>query len=401
LLHTNSVGCQQHSEDDPRKTAALARQNMTFKSESVEVIDAELARGLLRSRHVKQAGFGAEEASALQRLNNPPVAMVDGEVHRKMRAATARFFSPAAVRSHYTPLMERTAENLIARFRCCGEERLENVSMDMSVTIAAEIVGLTSSDMKAMSVRLGGLLGGGAKRIRKPLGRALRALRARYHNLMFFMRDVRPAIAQRRTAPENDVISHLLSLDYSEKEILVECLIYAIAGMATTREFIVIAFWRMMEDESLRERFLSLERGDQILLLEEVLRTEPIIGQLARRSTQDIELPLNPPVMFAAGTLFEIDVRAANADPSVVGSRPLAIDPDRPTARRTGGSMFAFGDGPHRCPGSQVALLESAIFLDRLLRVPGIRLASEPIASWQAMIAGYELSNAIITCDRA
>jgi cytochrome P450 len=30
-------------------------------------------------------------------------------------------------------------------------------------------------------------------------------------------------------------------------------------------------------------------------------------------------------------------------------------------------SLMSFLDGPHRCPGAAVALLESAIFLDHLL----------------------------------
>ena len=65
------------------------------------------------------------------------------------------------------------------------------------------------------------------------------------------------------------------------------------------------------------------------------------------------------------------------------------------------GPYMSFGDGPHRCPGAQVALAETRVFLDRMFRLPGIRLKSEPNISWNAFIQGYELRGAVITCDPA
>jgi hypothetical protein len=44
---------------------------------------------------------------------------------------------------------------------------------------------------------------------------------------------------------------------------------------------------------------------------------------------------------------------------------------------------------------------ESRIFLDRLLRLPGIRLKREPKIGWHKMLMSYELRKAIVTCDRS
>ena len=63
-------------------------------------------------------------------------------------------------------------------------------------------------------------------------------------------------------------------------------------------------------------------------------------------------------------------------------------------------AFLTFGDGSHRCPGAQVALNETRVFLDRLLRVPGIRLHREPDLYWTDVLMGYELRNAIVTCER-
>ncbi len=43
------------------------------------------------------------------------------------------------------------------------------------------------------------------------------------------------------------MISHCLEMGYSDKAILVECMTYATAGMLTTREFIVMVAWYMLE----------------------------------------------------------------------------------------------------------------------------------------------------------
>ena len=388
---------------DPRKTAAIADARRGRIPGAVQIRDAQSARAVLRSKVVKQAGFGAEMIPAVATLANPPVALLDGEPHRRQRAATARFFAPVVVTTRYTELMEHTADRLIARFRRDRRASLEDLSMELSVTIAAEIVGLTDSDRAGMSRRLNALLGDGNKARTDFVSVVRQKLRSTVATLQFLLRDVRPAMRSRRTARREDVISHMVQENYATKEVMAECITYGVAGMITTREFIVMAFWHLMERDDLRARFLGLPREEQLPLLEEILRTEPIVGVLTRRATADIEIPParpgEPPVRMPSGTLFEIDIRAANSDPAAVGECPFAVDPDRPVAQKPGGAMFAFGDGVHRCPGGQVAIQETAVFLDRLLRVPGLRLSRQPKIGWKPLIEGYEISEAIITCD--
>ena len=65
------------------------------------------------------------------------------------------------------------------------------------------------------------------------------------------------------------------------------------------------------------------------------------------------------------------------------------------------GAGLAFGDGEHRCPGAGVALAEAEVFLDRLLRVPGLRLERVPDISWNPLVTGYELRGCELVVDRA
>ena len=38
-------------------------------------------------------------------------------------------------------------------------------------------------------------------------------------------------------------------------------------------------------------------------------------------------------------------------------------------------------------------------FMDRLLRVPGLKLASTPKIHWVAALSTFEISNVLVTCD--
>ena len=74
--------------------------------------------------------------------------------------------------------------------------------------------------------------------------------------------------------------------------------------------------------------------------------------------------------------------------------------PERAKRQKDLGRYLSFGDGPHSCPGWQVALHETRIFLEQLFRVPGIRLQRTPALSWNAQLGSYELRDAVIACDR-
>jgi cytochrome P450 len=372
-------------DHDDRKSAAVAQAGGGGMQMRV-VRDFAEARGLLRNPDARQAGFLADLVNKVS-LTRAPILYQHGAEHRRQRSATARFFAPRVVTTAYRALMERTSDELVGRLTTTRTADLDELGLEMAVTIAAEIVGLTDSDRAGMARRLGALVTGmpqGGSRLATILGFA----RGQARSLNFFLRDVKPAIASRRRERREDVISHLLDEGYGEREILTECLTYGAAGMITTREFITMAGWHLLENHRLRARFLDGDEASRIAILEEILRLEPVVGMLFRR------IDTEP-------TIVALDVRGANADAAAVGGCPHRIDPDRTTADKVGRAGLAFGDGEHRCPGAQVALQEAAIFLDRLLRVPGIRLARTPDIGWNALIAGYELRGATLACDGA
>jgi cytochrome P450 len=83
-----------------------------------------------------------------------------------------------------------------------------------------------------------------------------------------------------------------------------------------------------------------------------------------------------------------------------VGDAPVSFDGDRAEKVKNVASYLNFGDGPHRCPGSQVALHETRMFLDRMMRVPGIRLAKPPVMHLASNTQSYEIREAVVACDK-
>lgn len=380
--------CPHLADTDDRKSAGIAMRGGMVEARMIGA-DFASARRVLRDPSARQAGFLADLVTRFGTMR-APVLYLSGAAHRRQRSATARFFAPRVVTADYRVLMEQTTGLLVDRLIREGRADLDTLSLELAVTVAAEIVGLTDSDPAGMATRLE-VLAGGMEEQATWRDRVLGYLRGQVRAMNFFYRDVKPAIRARRRAPREDVISHLLAEGYNDRQILTECLTYGAAGMITTREFITMAGWHLLERDDLRQRFLDADEPGQIALLEEILRLEPVVGMLYRRVGGD-------EAAGRKGDVIGIDVRASNADEAVVGRCPHAVDPDRAIIGKAGGAGMAFGDGEHRCPGAQVALQESAIFLDRLLRVPNLRLVRAPDIGWNALIAGYELRGATLSC---
>lgn len=267
------------------------------------------------------------------------------------------------------------------------------LSFRLAVKVAAKVVGLTDSRLPGMDRRLEAFFANDMTEFGwNPLA-LFGFARNQTRVAAFFYLDVKPAIEARKKEPKEDVISHLISKSYGDGEILTECLTYAAAGMVTTREFISVAAWHMLEQPAVRERYLAGGEEERHALLQEILRLEPVVGNLYRRATVDIQLEDgDETVTIPSGSLINLHTYAANADTSVTGECPLMISPGRELQReKVGPAVMSFGDGSHRCPGAFVAIQESDVFLQRLLALEELRIERKPSVSWNDLVAGYEL----------
>lgn len=355
-------------------------------------------RQILRSELVIQAGFKAElvttEGATL--LKNKPIVYLEGEEHHRMRRETNKFFTPAITDKQYRDFMNEFADSLIAKLKKQGRADLSDITMQMALQVAARVVGLTDSLLPGMNGRLNALLATGAEMSgEKPS--LIKGLLGQRHMLAFLLLDVKPAIRARRRQPKNDVISYLIERNYSDFEMLTECIVYGVAGMVTTREFICVALWHLTSNPGLRQRMLVGEQEERYAILHEILRLEPIVGHLTRRSTQAFTIQSEgKDVTIPAGTLLDLNLYAANTDPVMAGENGTAICPMRPMQSSLGKVpeyVLSFGDGTHRCPGAFIAIQESDIFLRKLLAIDSLRLEREPDVSFNGIVNGYEVRN--------
>jgi cytochrome P450 len=340
--------------------------------------DHVAARAVLRSTETRQAGFGIDKAAKMDGRMRMPVLYRDGVEHREHRRQTAKYFTPRRVETAYRDLMERLADQQCQRLLDRGSADLSELSFQLAVAVAAEVVGLTEGrgSMARRLDRFFADVGGDPS----PLSQ----LRNGFAVTAFYWRDVRPAVRARRRARRDDLISHLIDEGCTKPEILGECVTFAAAGMITTREFITVVAWHLLTDDELRRAYVEGDEKRRHAILHEILRLEPVVANLARTTTADI--PLGP-VTIPAGARVDVGIAAANLDPAAAGADPGAVCPGRPA-----GEGLSFGDGPHRCPGAYIAIQETDVFLIRLFALPGLRMTQAPTVRIRPDIASYELT---------
>jgi cytochrome P450 len=352
-----------------------------------------VARQILRaSDATEQAGFGAGMNRSKMR---PPILYQEGSQHRAQRHASARFFAPAVIEG-YQPMIADLSEMLLNRLRPDKATDLSRLSMRLAVQVTGRVVGLTNSSVRGMSARLSAFFAGDPLASdRSPAG-LLHTLRTTSSLLAFYHLDVKPAIRARRRSASADVISQLLQQGFSDFEILTEALTYAAAGMATTREFITVAAWHLLDEPELRSRYLAAARGEREAILHEILRLEPVVGELRRRTRKPVDVQTaEGPVTIPAGETIELQLRRTNADPQVVGKDPDRLCPDRTLPAAVPPVVLSFGDGHHRCPGGPLAILESDVFLHRLL-ARDLVAARPPRVRWNPVSQGYDLDRFLV-----
>lgn len=347
-----------------------------------------------------QAGFSSELARQMPVRITSPVLFQDGPEHREQRSQIAKFFTPTATQQQHLPVMEKYADRLIAEFINRRGGDLNKVTAQMALAVAGDVVGLTNSDRLKMANRLNAILHGDMNFGMSSPKQVWSYLKVQWNMLWFYLKDVRPAIRARKRAPQQDVISHLISKGRTGPEILIECITYGAAGMATTQEFICLAAWQMLQNEELKNEYLQGDQETRYHVLHELLRLDPVVAHLLRRAKADLMVgSAGTQVTIPAGALIDLHLNEVNADARAAGAEPLKINPHRSMEKGIPRSVMGFGGGPHRCVGEFVALAESDVFLQRLLRVQGLKIEREPDVLRNENIKGFELRNFMLTID--
>ncbi len=352
------------------------------------------AKDLLKE-DLLQDGFNAED---INKIGLDPVLYQHGEVHRKQRAAIAKYFSPATVSQKHTAMMERAADEIIADLVKAKRADLRYFTTRMATVVAAAVVGLSPTN--GLIKRLDAMLHSDDNVIKNLFLKVFEPVRRNWLRISFLLLDVRPAIRERRRNPQDDVISFMLSKGKNELAIFVECIVYGAAGMATTQEFICVTLMHAMENSKIREALASDDSDVRYEALHEILRLEPVIGKIKRKTLNPVTVTSNGEThTIPAHAKIEFHVYDVNADAKFVGDEPERLHPHRNLEKGTYRSLIGFGSGPHRCAGEHLAISETDIFIRKLMALKGLRVVQQPKISRNETVEGYEFSDYIVEVD--
>lgn len=179
------------------------------------------------------------------------------------------------------------------------------------------------------------------------------------------------AMADRRAAPRDDLISDMVTLqaggaDLSDDELRINLQALLVGGNLTTTDLIGNAV-RLLIQSPTELAKLKADPGIINAVVEEVLRYDPPVDITGRIASADMEAGGSP---LKAGQAITVMLRAANRDPEVYE------DPHRFDVSRKHKPHVAFGGGAHICIGAPLARLEAQVALVRLFeRFPDLKLA--------------------------
>ncbi|MFJ9823155.1 cytochrome P450 [Streptomyces sp. NPDC101160] len=307
------------------------------------------------------------------------VGFADPPDHTRMRRVVARAFSARALRSlrdHAQDVLDR----LLDRLERQGPpaDLMELVNRPFPLAMVSELMGVPEGDQPLMANWSDTIISARAgreasERAKGEMARYFTELIARSHGTgkEFLAAVLADAI-------DDDTLD--------EQEAVGLAVLIQIGGAHAVRNNSANMVYALLT----RPEHLARLRAEPALLpqaVDELLRYIPhrnAVG-LSRIATEDVEVG---GVRIPQGDPVYVSYLTANRDPAVF-TEPEKLDFDRGY-----NPHVAFGHGPHYCPGSALARIESEILLDTLwTRFPDLRLAiPEEEIRWQrgALIRGPE-----------
>lgn len=290
--------------------------------------------------------------------SNPMELMVsyDGERHAAARSLLNPLFTPSRLKAN-EEFMRAYAEKMVQDVVAAGGCELVNkVATPFVTMVIADLLGVPADDREAFRQ----LIDSAPPPGNMDAGEDGQSV----HPLMVMAGYFTRYVSERRTQPQNDVMTEMALAKYPDgstpdaMEVVKSAMFLFAAGQDTSAKLIGNAMRRLAEDQDLQQQI----REDRKLVgpfLEEVLRVEgstKATFRIASRRTRigDMEIP--------AGKRVVVSLSAANRDPRR-WEDPAEFRLGRPKIKE----HLAFGRGAHTCAGAPLARAEVAVLLDRFL----------------------------------
>ncbi len=308
-------------------------------------------------------------------LQAPPLGMGlsmldrDPPDHTRLRGLVSKAFTPRVIeqmRSH----IQQIVDGLLDRVQGDrGMDLIEQFAYPLPVIVICEMLGVPVADHERFK-GWGLDIARGLDAIMLPPDSpvAERSVLARRALAEYF----RGLIAERRRAPQDDMLSGLIAAEeagdkLSEDELLATCILLLVAGHETTVNLIGNGSLALLRHPDQLRR-LREDPGLIVTAVEELLRFDGPVQRTARIPSEDVTIGGKT---IGKGEMVMPFIGAADRDPAQFP------DPDRLDIGRTENRHIAFGWGIHFCIGAPLARVEGQIAINTLLRrMPKLALAT-------------------------
>jgi cytochrome P450 len=312
------------------------------------------------------------ELSAFQKLFARAMLFVDAPDHTRIRKVLNAGFRPEVLQA-LLPHMEQVVTDLLDAVQdTSGFDFMQAVARPMPMQVIAHMLGIEAvqhADFAVWSEDLATFIGA-------PTPTHAQARRAQA-SLLAMARYFEVLLAQRRTAPGNDLLGRLVQAEvageiHGTAELLAQCAMLLFAGQETTRNLLCNGLHALLSHPAQWQR---LQQSPELLpsAVRELLRYDSPVQYTGRRVVADVVLHGQA---LRRGDLVVPLIGSANRDP-VRHPQPDVLDIEH----RDGGSI-SFGSGPHVCIGAMLTRMEAEVVFKHVLqRMPHVRLADAP-AQW-------------------
>ncbi|MET9365427.1 cytochrome P450 [Streptomyces sp. NPDC006632] len=310
-------------------------------------------------------------------LNDHGMLDLEPPDHTRIRRLVSQAFTPRTV-ERLAPTVRRLAARLVDDFVAAGGgDLVAEVAEPLPVAVIAEMLGIPDADrplLRPWSAAICGMY-----ELNPGEDAAARAVRASRE----FSSYLRELIAERRTAPGDDLISALIAAyddeggpgpdsraRLTEQEMISTCVLLLNAGHEATVNTTTNGWWALLRHP---EQLAALRASPDKLLptaIEELMRYDTPLQLFERWVLEDIEFAGQ---VLPRGSEVALLFGSANHDPARFAD-PAALD-----LSRAENPHISFGAGIHYCLGAPLARLElQASFGELLAKAPRMRLAAEP-----------------------
>jgi cytochrome P450 len=295
------------------------------------------------------------------RVVGPSMLSLDGAEHKRHRDPFAEAFRLAETRGWMEDFVRAAAARLVSGLaRASRAELRRGLAGPLAVAVVAEVLGLGDADPALLLPVYDEIVGAVSALAGEPGqgataggGQAFRMLSGR----------LRGVISQGRGDSMLSAVARTGSLQGGE--VVSNAAVLMFGGIETTEGMICNTVAHLLSHPAQMDQVIA----DPALIenaVEESLRLEPAAAVVDRYAVRDAWLG---GAQVRRGDLVTVSLAGAGRDPAFFPD-PDRFDVRRPNARQ----HLAFAHGPHFCLGAHLARLETAMALQALLQLPGLRL---------------------------